>query len=122
LPLPLGSAELPPFNANGKPEMASEREKMEGWSLGELYDVIGNQNNLAPFARAELDRRQTIAQQEAFDAQKQAAEAQELAAAAAEETAGYTKASARYMKWSVIVLALSSLITAAFATLDHVMR
>jgi hypothetical protein len=100
----------------------SEREKMEEWSLGALYDVIAGESMWAPSAKAEVDRRQTIAQQEAFDAQKRAADAQELAAVAAEETAGYTKASARYMKWSVIVLALSSLITAAFATWDHVMR
>jgi hypothetical protein len=102
--------------------MPSEREKMEGWSLAALVDVIGNENSFAPHARAELLRRQTLVQEEAFDAEKRAAEAQELAAGAATETADYTKASARYMKWSVFVLMASGLITALFSAWDHLMR
>jgi hypothetical protein len=99
--------------------MASLREQTETWSLGQLFDVIGNQNTYAPHARAEIERRATIAQQEAFDAQKRAAEAQELAAQAAIETAEHTKASARYIFWSVVVLAISSFVTASFSVWDH---
>ena len=102
--------------------MPSEREKMESWPLGQLVDSIGNQNSLAPFAKAELLRRNTVAQEEAFDAEKQAAEAQQLAAHAAIETASYTKESAKYMKWSVYVLAVSALIPAIFSTWNHFMR
>jgi hypothetical protein len=98
------------------------REQTEGWSLGQLVDSIGNENSYAPHAKAELLRRQTLAQEEAFDAEKRAAEAQELAARAAVETANYTKESATYMKWSVYVLAASSLITAVFAAWDHFVR
>ena len=102
--------------------MPSQREKMEGWSLAALVDVIGNENSFAPHARAELLRRQTLAQEEAFDAEKRAAEAQELAAGAAAETAEYTKEGARYMRWSVYVLAASSVISVAFSAWDHFMR
>ena len=95
---------------------------MEGWNLGQLVDSVGNENAYAASAKAELLRRQTLAEEDAFDAERRAAEAQETAARAAVETAEYTKASARYMRWSVYVLTASSVVSALFSAWDHFMR
>ena len=61
-----------------------------------------SQNDMT--ARAEFLRRQTALQREA--------------AQAAKDTATYTKKNARYMLWSVIVLAVSSLISAVIAVIN----
>jgi hypothetical protein len=89
--------------------MASDRENLEGETLGQLADRMQNGPN-APrhyySALAELERRKAIWQREA-------AEAQKAAASSAESTAQYTKKTAHYMLLSVIVLAVSAVITAA---------
>jgi hypothetical protein len=88
--------------------MASDREKLEGESLGAVADRMSNAelgSHAYAVALAELTRRQTVAQLEATRAQKDAA-------TAAKETAIYTRQNAEYLLWSVIVLAVSSVLSA----------
>jgi hypothetical protein len=63
-------------------------------------------------ARAEFLRRQIALQREASEAAKESAQA-------AKDTATYTKRNARYMLWSVVILAISSTITAVIAIVSH---
>ena len=65
--------------------MASQREQIEDWELGQLVDAIGNENAYAASARAELLRREALNQDRAALAQERAADAQEAAAFAAKE-------------------------------------
>ncbi len=84
--------------------MASDREKMESWPLGQVADSMSNAEPTSVAhtrAMAEIIRRQTVLQQEATDAQKRGADA-------TAETARFTQLTARYMLWSVVVLALAS--------------
>jgi hypothetical protein len=107
--------------------MASQREQIEDWTLGQLADAIANENAYAASARAEFLRRDALNQDRAAVAQERAADAQEVAALAAKETATATQAtatstqsSAKYMRYSVYILAASSALTAFFWIWDHI--
>src|SRR5713226_4506791 len=91
--------------------MASQREQMEGYPLGQLADIVASGSGLARPAEAEILRRQTVSQQDAATAQQEAAISQGRAADAAEKTATYTRQNASYLLVSVIVLAFSSILT-----------
>jgi hypothetical protein len=88
--------------------MRSVRQDLGTKSDDEVADWMagvgpGSPNEMT--ARAEFLRRQTALQREATQA--------------AGDTATYTQRSARYMLWSVIVLAISSLISAAVAVVHQ---
>jgi hypothetical protein len=87
--------------------VASDREKLESETLGQIADRMSNAEPTScahTIAVAEFMRRQTLAQLEATRAQIEAA-------GAAKETAIYTQRNAKYLLWSVIVLAVSSMFT-----------
>lgn len=92
--------------------MASDREKLEGESLGRLADDMqhGPTARVYHVANAELQRRLAVWQRETHDAQIDTAHA-------AAETARYTQSTARWMFWSVMAIAITSGIQALFAFL-----
>jgi hypothetical protein len=75
-------------------------QQMRDTSLEHLAAVVANMepgSRASEAAKAELTRREIIAQQDAARAQQEAAR--------------YTKANARWMFWSAIVVAITSLLS-----------
>jgi hypothetical protein len=102
--------------------MTSEREQMEAWSNGQLFDFLSNSapdSSRESLAMAEIMRRQTYFQQMAAEAQRDAAEFQNTAAQAAIDTAEATRRSANYVLLSVIVLAVSSILGLVVSVFRH---
>src|SRR5271165_6906510 len=93
--------------------MPSEREKMERWSLSQLFDTIAN-HEASSFrhmsARAELMRREQLQNNRVAEAQIKAAEA-------TIKTAEYTRLSAHYMLYSVWAILFASGVTAIISIL-----
>jgi hypothetical protein len=94
-------------------------------SLDELADSMNFREDslLHLQAKAELLRRQMLAQYEAIEAQKSAAQAEAKAAEASVLSAEAAHRNAQYMLWSVIVAAISasaSALSAYFAYLSAV--
>ena len=87
--------------------MASDREKLENETLGQLADRMQDGPNTPRHyysALAELEPRKALWQ-------KEAAKAQEAAAS-------YTKENARYMFWSVVGIFVAAAISALFSFLS----
>jgi hypothetical protein len=93
--------------------VASDREKLEKETLGQLADRMQDGPSTTRqyySALAELERRKAVWQREA-------AEAQKAAASSAESTAQYTKETARHMLHSVWAILFAAALSALFSWL-----